>query len=249
VNEVDDRLAGDLVWELFPQRAAVGAAPSLFARSGRWLVLACIVAVCWLFDRSLAVLIVCLGVAEGDFRHAWRIMRSIPDKAGGTICALFACAWGAWKIGVTAVVFMFLSVFLGRKQAAVPPAFLTSALLVAGGYVLSAALTAVGLARAYRAEMRVWIGEGVNRARTLLLGMLIVGFTVGVLGPLCVWLSAAVPARNESNVSVGLVVGAILALAFIGPVIMLLILDWLSRRVVADRPSKLGPKIPTVGKL
>ena len=35
---------------------------------------------------------------------------------------------------------------------------------------------------------------------------------------------------------------------FGGPVIILLVLDWFSRRVVADRPGKFGAKVPTVGK-
>ncbi len=35
---------------------------------------------------------------------------------------------------------------------------------------------------------------------------------------------------------------------FAGPVIILLILDMISRRVIADSPGKFGPKVPTVGK-
>jgi hypothetical protein len=35
---------------------------------------------------------------------------------------------------------------------------------------------------------------------------------------------------------------------FGGPVIILVVLDWFSRRVVADRPGKFGAKVPTVGK-
>jgi hypothetical protein len=27
-----------------------------------------------------------------------------------------------------------------------------------------------------------------------------------------------------------------------------LILDWFARRIIADRPGKYGPKVPTVGK-
>ena len=46
-----------------------------------------------------------------------------------------------------------------------------------GGFTVSATLTALGLLAASRSGMRVWIGEGVNRARTLLMGMLVAGFT------------------------------------------------------------------------
>ena len=35
---------------------------------------------------------------------------------------------------------------------------------------------------------------------------------------------------------------------FVGPLVILLVLDWISRRVIADRTGKFGPKVPTVGK-
>jgi hypothetical protein len=35
---------------------------------------------------------------------------------------------------------------------------------------------------------------------------------------------------------------------FVGPLMILVVLDSISRRVVADRPGKFGPKVPTVGK-
>ena len=57
-----------------------------------------------------------------------------------------------------------------------------------------------GLVRAYRSGMRVWVGEGVNQARTLLLGMLIVGFAVAVLGPMGVLLAAVAPHARDSDV-------------------------------------------------
>jgi len=57
--------------------------------------------------------------------------------------------------------------------------------------------------------MRVWVDEGVNRARTLLLAMLIVGFTVGVLGPMGVWLAVSVPhARDDSDDAVRVIATA-----------------------------------------
>jgi hypothetical protein len=249
VNEVDDRLAGDLVWELFPTRSGGHEPEPLEVRLLRWALLACLVAAAWWLAPPLGVVTACIGIAAPDFHHAWKITRCIPDKAGGTIIALFACAWGAWKSGLTAVVFLFLSLILWRKQSDVPPAFVTSVLMFAGGYLLSAVLTAVGLVRAYRTAMRVWVGEGANRARTLLLGMLIVGFTIGVLGPLFVWLAKGGPAQRDSPLQAFVVLAAVLGLEIIGPIIMLFIVDWLSRHVVADSPSKLGPKVSAVGKI
>ena len=55
----------------------------------------------------------------------------------------------------------------GREvPAALMAALFAAELLWLGGFSLSAALTASGLLAAYRSGMRVWIGDGVNRART-----------------------------------------------------------------------------------
>ena len=152
---------------------------------------------------------------------------------------------------MTAVAFIFVTVFtVGKNSPQMPQAIMVSVLLSMVGWLISAISTASGLVRAYRSGMRVWVGEGVNQARTLLLGMLIVGFAVAVLGPMGAWLAAVAPHARDSDdvIRVSVTVGAMFCLMFIGPVVMLLVLDWLSRRVVADRPGKFGPKVPTVGK-
>jgi hypothetical protein len=252
MNEVDDRLAGDPVWELFPYPAPGSAQGSLGARDyRRWLAVACLVAVIWLLFPPLAVVTACLAVAARDFRTGRLLARSIPDKAGGTVCARFTYAWGAWKLGCAAFVLMFVVLTVvaaagGRRE--VPPAFIAAMLLWMGGFAVSAALTASGLLKAYRSGMRVWIGEGVNQARTLLLGMLIVGFTAVVLGPMSIWLTGRFPRPSDSRDDDLWGVLGFLGCTFIGPLVILLVLDWVSRRVVADRPGKFGPKVPTVGK-
>jgi hypothetical protein len=114
--------------------------------------------------------------------------------------------------------------------------------------LISAILTTTGLLRAFRSGMRVWVGAGVNQARTLLLGTLIVGFVGTVLGPIGVWLAVGVPPAGESEGMVSLTVGAMFGSMFVGPIVLLLILDWVCARVVADRPGKFGPKVPAVGK-
>jgi hypothetical protein len=250
MDETDDRLAGDPIWELFPDRVGTAPRESRLARGGRWLAGACVVAVAWLLSPPLAVLTACLAVSAGDFRNGRQLARSIPDKAGGRICARFTYAWGAWKFGLTAFAFMLATAILGRKQSDVPPGFVASLLLFMAGFVLSASFTAAGLARAYRYRMRVWVGEGVNRARLLLLGMLTAGFTVAVLGPLGVWLAASAPhASNSGDVlRVSVMVGVMFGLMLGGGFVTLLILDWVSRYVVADRPGKFGPKVSAVGK-
>jgi hypothetical protein len=250
MNELDDRLAGDQIWELFPERASSAARKSRPTRYGRWLAIACVVAAVWLFSPVLAVLMACVTISAEDFRIGRRLARSVPDKAGGAIIARFTYGWAAWKLAMTALAFTFATVFLGWKMKEVPPAFIESLLLCMGGHLLSATFTASGLVRAYRSGMRVWIGEGVNQARTLLLEMLIVGSTVVVLGPLGIWLAASAPvARDNGDVAcVIAIVGAMFGFMLFGPFVLLLILDWVCRRVVADRPGKFGPKVPAVGK-
>lgn len=181
MSETDDRLAGDLVWELFAQPTSSPAkAASRTGRYGPWSVVAALIVLGWL-SPPLAVVMACLAVSAGDFRTGRQSARSIPSKAGGTICARFTYAWGAWKLAVAGFVLMFVSPVFGMPKGGHEPpvAFVTALLLMVGGFTLSATLTALGLIAAHRSGMRVWIGEGVNQARTLLLGMLVVGFTYG----------------------------------------------------------------------
>jgi hypothetical protein len=256
MNETDDRLAGDPVWELFAHPAPRPARGTLRTHPyGRWLAVAGLIALGWLLFPPLAVVTACLSVAARDCRTGRQLARSIPSKAGGTICARFAYAWGAWKVGAAGFATIFALVpFVaparggGEVPTALMASLIASELLWMGGFTLSAALTASGLLAAYRCGMRVWIGEGVNRARTLFLGMLVVGFTFVVLGPMFIWLVGRFPRPGDSRGGdlAGLLV--FLGCAFAGPVLILLTLDWISRRVIADRPGKFGPKVPTVGK-
>jgi hypothetical protein len=253
MTEVDDRLVGDPVWELFPIKTPdTDQAARGVRRFRRWLARFGLVAAAWLLSPAAGVVAACVLVAAADFRSGWQLRRSLPDKAGGTICARFAFAWGTWKAGVVAFALMFavilaFAIIGGRRE--VPPAFVAALLLGMYGFAASAAWTAAGLLAAYRSGMRVWIGEGVNQARTLMLGMLITAFTVGVLGPLTAWLAVGLPpvVDRQSTAPVWFGLG-FFGCMFGGPVVILIVLDWFSRRIVAERPGKFGPKVPTVGK-
>ena len=191
MNELDDRLVGDPVWELFPARAAGPARESRGLRAARWLTWACAVAAIWVLSPPVAIVMAGLVISAGDFRNARQLIRSIPDKAGGAICALFGCAWGVWKFAMTALVLLIAVGIPGMNQPEMPSAFFISLLIALCGHVLSAVLTATGVMGAYWADMRIWVGEGVNRARLLLLAMLLVAFTFAVIGPGCVLLTTS----------------------------------------------------------
>jgi hypothetical protein len=248
--EVDDRLEGDPVWELFP--GASEPTPGYLGPGdyGQWLALACLLAACWLWFPALAVVLTSLAVAVPHYRRGRQRARSIPDKAGGEVCAWFNLAWGAFLVGAAAFVQMFVELVLAivAEPLHEPPALLASLVLWIAGFKLSAALIAAGTLTAYRFGMRVWIGEGVNRARTLLLGMLIAVFTLVVLGPWGLWLVWKAPRANDIEAGVFPILLVEFGALFGGAVVIVLVVDWLSRRVVADPPGKFGPKVPTVGK-
>lgn len=253
MNEMDDRLAGDAVWELFAQPA-----PSSALEDGRalipprWVILGSLIGVGALLFPPLAVASICLAMAIGDLRIGRRLGQSIPDRAGGRICARFRYAWGAWKLGAAGFLMMFVSLAVFASQPnrhpEPPSAFMTAGLCWLGGFLLSAAWSCWGMTTAWRSGMRVWIGEGVNRARMLLMSMLIVAFTLAVLIPMCLSLGFIAPAAAYHRGEEVLVALMILLCNVAGPVGILMVLDAVARRVVADRPGKFGPKVPTVGK-
>jgi hypothetical protein len=246
--ELDDRLAGDPVWELFPSAPPQAPRPRRF-RHG--LTVAFLVAASWWLHPVLSVTVASLAAALKDIRTGRQLARSIPDKAGGRICALFSYAWAAWKFGAAAfaMIFVIIPVYVGLEKANdVPPAFIAAVLLGSAGFMGSTILTAAGLVKAFRCGMRVWIGEGINRARMLMLGMLLVGFTFAVLLPMCFLLSVKAPRAADADKGILSFMIGIYSFIIGGPVVILIILDWLSRRVVADKPGKFGPKVPTVGK-
>ena len=149
------------------------------------------------------------------------------------------------------MVLMFVSIAeyaLKGKIPHAPPSFPAALLLGVVGFILSATLTASGLLAALRSGMRVWIGEGVNQARTLLFGMLLVGFVFAVLGPMCVWLSGRFPRAGESRDDPLSILLPLFGCMLGGAVGILVVLEILCRRVIADHPSKFGPNVPTVGK-
>jgi hypothetical protein len=144
-------------------------------------------------------------------------------------------------------VVLAIGLAVGMEKNELPPGAAAAMLLWAGGFLTSSILAAAALVKAIRSGMRVWIGEGVNQARTLLLGMLIVAFVPLVLGPMLVWLVGRLPRAGNASADVPFVL-IMFTCMFAGPVLILVVLDWISRRVLADQPGKFGPKAPTVGK-
>jgi hypothetical protein len=243
--ESDDRLAGDLVWELFQPAQETQPGPPWT----RWAVAGAIAGLGLWFYPPIAVVTVCLAVAWGDFARGFQPHRSIPDPWAARLSARFSSGWGLWKVGITAFGLMFATIMFVGRRGELPSASATAILLWMLGFTASALVTASGLIVAIRNGMRVWIGEGVNQAGTLLLTMLIVGFTAGILMPLCIVLAAHFPATAaDASTEVPYPLFVMFGCMFAGPVVLLVILDAVGKRVIADRPTKFGPKVAAFGK-
>jgi hypothetical protein len=247
MQEPDDRLVGDLAWELFPTLTSVPEA----TRLRRFLIVIgglLLVALTWLLSPTLAVVLACVGIAWSDVQAGRRLVKTVPDKTGGKICALFSYAWAALKAGTAAFVLFVVCIPIGVLSKDPPAGFGIAMLLWLGAFSCSAFLTAAGMVKALRSGMRIWIGRGVNQARTLFLAMLIVGFTFFVLMPMFVLLALNMPRPGHVALGIALAMLVELGVGLAGPVGMLLILDRICTRVLAERPGKFGPTVPTVGK-
>lgn len=245
MTEADDRLVGDPVWELFPARLPK-------RRAHLWAEAIVVTAVAWLLYPPAGVLVACFEASFRDFRSGHRMARAIPDRMGSRISALFAYAWAAWKVGAAGFAMIFVTLaltsLLQGKDGDFNTPIMTAILLWAGSFFAAAVLTALGLVQAYRSGMRVWVGQGINQARTLLLGMLLVGFVCLVLIPIMLLLVGMVPTAGDGRKGVAALLLGEVFLLFGAPVILLVILDRFTRLVVAEQPAKFGPKVPAVGK-
>lgn len=248
MNDLDSTLAEDFDWALFPREEA--RVPAL-KRWLRRLEVVLVLGLVWIIRPSLAVVLACLAVSHGDFRAASLASRSIPDRAAARVCSLFGYAWWGWTLGVAAFA---IGVVAGAARGVVmqeqtmPSEVIAAFLLMPCGFLVAFGLTAVGLILALRGEMRVWIGEGLNQARILLLGLLIIMFMIFGIFPLLVVLGASFDRSPETLAKVNLIGVVLLASLFVGPVVILIILDRIAGRVLASHPGKFGPKVPSVKK-
>ncbi|AMV40184.1 hypothetical protein [Planctomyces sp. SH-PL62] len=247
MNHSDSTLAEDFDWALFPQEATVSPLK-------RWVLgleVSSVVVLTWLVYQPLAVVLACLAISFREFRRARVSARAIPDKAAAWISSLFGYAWAAWTLGVAACATFFV---LGVINVTVvhdrgmPAGAGTAMLLAPCGFLAALTLTAAGLVMAIRSGLRIWIGEGMNQARTLLLGLLILLFTVFGIGPLLVLLSANIDRNSGPGIGAFISWVGLLAATFAGPIAILIVLDRISRRVLASHPGTYGPKVPSLKK-
>ncbi|MGE3817910.1 MAG: hypothetical protein AB7I30_00600 [Isosphaeraceae bacterium] len=240
MSETDDRLVGDHVWEVYPATRRPTSRGALATRLGVFVVL--IIGGLWVHP-PLGAYFFCVGVAWGDFAQGRTAWRGIPDRWVGFVSACFHFAWGFWKLGVSAFACLFVLTVIDLKSEEPPPGVPGAVAISLGGFCLAAVLTVLGIVGALRGGLVIWLGEGFNRAKTLLLSMLIVGFVLGFLIPLCLLLV------DDSRPILNLLTfAALYGGMFVGPVILLLTRDLLEQRILADRPIEYGRKGPLIGK-
>jgi hypothetical protein len=248
MDDYDRSLAYDFDWALFPHEEPGG---SRARRWGRRLEVAFIVVLTWFVAQPLSIVLACAAVGSGEFLEGRRRAKSIPDRAASRICLLFTYAWGTWTLGVAGIAAFFVIAALNVSLMGYeefPAGAATALLLAPCGFLVAMLLTAAGLVQALRSGLRIWIGEGMNQVRTLLLGQLIILFMVFAIFPILVLLVGDFPRNGDPGTVVKSSWGVLMVALFAGPVAILIILDRIGRRIIASHPGKFGPKVPSVGK-
>jgi hypothetical protein len=225
-----------------------------------WLGL---LALAWLIielthQPALGAIAVCLKFGWEDFRAARWLWRHDGDRWRRCSTFYLYLAWGLWK---TALVAFFMSLGfafvapanlpVAAPAPAVLLAFLGTFLTTLAGFALSAMMTGLAVACAWRGGVRLWLDSAVHRARRLdcwppapccegrrnrLGHLLLTALGLGFLFVLVVLLSAAV----------GGVASVLLCfvLSITAPVAMLLCRELISHKVWAESPYECWDELP-----
>jgi hypothetical protein len=118
---------------------------------------------------ALAVVTICLKFGWSDFKTALWLRRVDPIRTRGWACFWMHVASGFWKTAIAALVPLFTMPFiidaLGQKAAPAqgPPVhFMVATLTAIGGFLLSALMTGVAVAIAWRHDVRLWLNRAIH---------------------------------------------------------------------------------------
>jgi hypothetical protein len=247
-----------LVGELMQEEAV--------APQGRWrfpFTWLGLLALAWIIielthQPALGAVAVCLKFGWEDFQAARWLWRVDPDRWRRRSTFYLYLAWGLWKTALVAFLMSigFAIVTPGKAGLGAPPpaallAFLGTFLTTLAGFALSALMTGMAVACAWRGGVRLWLDSAVHRARRLgcwppavccegrrnRLGVLLLtALGLGFLFVLVVLLTAAV----------GGAAGVLLCfiLSITAPVAMLLSRELISHKVWADSPYECWDELP-----
>jgi hypothetical protein len=211
-------------------------------------------------EPSFAALAMCLKFGWEDFRTAWWLKRTDPERGRGRACAWLYLAAGLWQTAIIGVAMVFLTVVLvgalqGNLQGAqgLLSLILGALAAIVFGFVLSTLATFIALAYARKHGVRPWLNGAVHfarrrrewpplyghRNRVLMLVVSAVVVACCLLLPVTLWIIAeavrpAVPARVLREV---LALGSLVCVIFLLPAALLFVIDMRRRGFFAKHPA------------
>ena len=204
-------------------------------------------------NPSLAVAFGCIKFGWHDFLRALQLKRDDPSRVRGKVCARFSTAWGLTKISLVATVLMFAITNVemrveaqeGKPMAGPnkqpPGTFMTAVFVVFVGMGASACVSGFAVVSALRHGLKVWVGSRVNRAKLVLAGAILTWVTAITLVVTLVAL-ATLPKAGLTPVQLHLMSFTLL----LGiPVSILVLLEALQRRIVAQTPTDCWGQLPS----
>ncbi len=141
------------------------------------LLLLLVVAVGWIIyevtqSPAWAAMVMCLKFGLEDFRTAWWLLRTDPDRGRGRACCWLHIASGLWQVAIIGVAMVVLTVALivglqAQRGNAIGVLRLldgASAAIVLG-FVLSTFATYIAMINAWRCGVRPWLNGAIHIAR------------------------------------------------------------------------------------
>jgi hypothetical protein len=240
-----------------------GASPTRHFNAVLWLLL--ILAIGWLIyevthSPAWAAMAMCLKFGLEDFRTAWWLRRTDPNRGRSRACCWLHIASGLWQvaiIGVAMVIFTIALVYIlqAKQGNAVGVLDLIEGAFVATvlGLILSTFATYIALMNAWRFDVRPWLNGAIhiarrkdewpplyghqNRILVLVISTVLVTFIV--LVPICIAiLTIAVrPAIGRANASMLQGAGALVSVFVLLPISGVVIRKLRQNRFFAEHPA------------
>jgi hypothetical protein len=228
-----------------------------------WLLL--ILAIGWLIyevthSPAWAAMAMCLKFGLEDFRTAWWLLKTDPDRGRARACCWLHVASGLWQVAITGVAMVVLTVALvylmeiqQRNAAGILKLIGGAIVSIVMGFILSTLATYIALLNAWRYNVRFWLNGAIHIARrknewpplyghqnrVLVLVISTALMTFLVLAPLLLALAAAAlqPAVGRQNIEPLQILGVAFSVFVLLPVAGLLIRKLRRLRFFAAHPA------------
>lgn len=198
-------------------------------------------------NPALTILVGCLKFGWDEFRAARQTRLHDPNPVRGRALSRFQIAHAFWKISLLATALMFVVATIGsalqvrqgpQRPNGPPIEFITSILIAFVGFLLSGLASFVAVVSALRGQVKIWVGRRENRVKPILLSVILIGIT-----PILLLLFLPIFGLVLKLNVPGGVMSFVLVLMFGYPVAVLILLDWLERRIAARTPAECWPEL------